>query len=43
VGFEHVSDADQLMFPTAGDARDYSDGDLTGLVQLGQGACVPRL
>jgi hypothetical protein len=43
VGLEHVSDADQLMFPTAGTARDYSDGDLTGLVQLGQGDCVPDL
>jgi predicted Zn-dependent protease len=43
VGLDHVSDAEQLMFPTANHARDFSDGDLAGLVQLGQGACVPGL
>jgi Matrixin len=43
VGLDHVSDADQLMFPTTSNALDYSDGDLTGLAELGQGDCVPGL
>ncbi|SNR31001.1 matrixin family metalloprotease [Blastococcus mobilis] len=43
VGLDHVSDAGQLMFPTTSHALDYSDGDLTGLVELGQGDCVPGL
>jgi hypothetical protein len=43
VGLDHVSDADQLMFPTTSNALDYSDGDLTGLAELGLGDCVPGL
>jgi len=43
VGLDHVSDPTQLMYPEAGLARDFAAGDLTGLVQLGQGECAPDL
>lgn len=44
VGLQHVWDADQLMYATTnGTVRDYADGDLAGLAQLGAGECVPEL
>lgn len=43
LGLDHVAEAGQLMFPTTSDVLDFGDGDLTGLVQLGRGNCVPGL
>jgi hypothetical protein len=44
VGLAHVTDPTQLMFPEASPGvLDYAVGDLTGLSQLGAGACVPQL
>ena len=43
VGLAHVADESQLMNPSTRDVLDYAAGDLTGLVRLGTGACVPRL
>ncbi|MGY1753854.1 matrixin family metalloprotease [Blastococcus sp. SYSU D01042] len=43
VGLDHVDDPTQLMHPEAGAALDFAAGDLTGLVRLGQGECVPGL
>jgi hypothetical protein len=39
-----VTDPTQLMFPdVAPGLVDFANGDLTGLAQLGAGACVPEL
>ncbi len=43
VGLQHVNDPTELMHPEAGAALDFGSGDLTGLVRLGQGECVPDL
>ena len=43
VGLDHINDPSQLMHPEAGATLDFASGDLTGLVQLGQGECVPDL
>lgn len=44
VGLDHVADEGQLMYPEARrGASDFASGDLTGLVQLGAGVCVPEL
>jgi hypothetical protein len=43
LGLDHVSDPTQLMYPTATDVPDFAAGDLTGLAQLGEGACVPSV
>ena len=44
VGLAHVNDKNQLMYPETGARQlDYGDGDLTGLVALAGGACVPSL
>jgi hypothetical protein len=44
VGLDHVDDDGQLMYPEARrGVSDYADGDVTGLVQLGAGVCVPEL
>jgi hypothetical protein len=43
VGLDHVDDATQLMYPTTSATLDFAAGDLTGLVQLGRGECVPAL
>jgi hypothetical protein len=44
VGLDHITDANQLMFPEAElNVPDYGAGDLTGLAKLGRGACVPQL
>ena len=44
VGLDHVDDDRQLMYPeTRRGVSDFAAGDLTGLVQLGAGACVPEL
>ncbi len=41
VGLDHVADAGQLMYPTTSTVLDFAPGDLTGLVELGRGECVP--
>jgi Matrixin len=44
VGLAHVADPTQLMFPEASPGVvDFAAGDLTGLAQLGAGACIPEL
>ncbi|CCH89493.1 Peptidase metallopeptidase [Modestobacter italicus] len=43
VGLDHVDDPSQLMYPTTSAVLDFAPGDLTGLAQLGAGACEPRL
>jgi hypothetical protein len=43
VGLAHVSDPTQLMYPEKSTVHDFAAGDLTGLAQLGDGACVPEL
>ncbi len=43
VGLAHIGDPSQLMYPETGTALDFASGDLTGLVQLGRGECVPEL
>lgn len=44
VGLAHVADPTQLMFPEASPGVvDFAAGDLTGLAQLGAGACVPEV
>jgi hypothetical protein len=44
VGLDHVDDPEQLMYPKSrGDVLDFAAGDLTGLVALGTGRCVPGL
>ncbi|WP_421734925.1 matrixin family metalloprotease [Cellulomonas sp.] len=44
VGLGHVEDTTQLMFPEAQEGvTDLGAGDLTGLAELGRGACVPEL
>lgn len=44
VGLNHIEDATQLMYEQARDnVTTFQDGDITGLIQLGQGACVPKL
>lgn len=44
VGLDHVDDASQLLHPeTVPGVTDFGAGDLTGLVRLGQGSCVPEL
>ncbi len=44
VGLDHVDDPDQIMNPTGSpEVTDFADGDLTGLNQLGRGACFPEL
>ena len=44
VGLDHVDDDRQLMYPeTRRGVSDFAAGDLSGLVQLGAGACVPEL
>jgi hypothetical protein len=44
VGLDHVDDEGQLMYPEARrGVSDFQSGDLTGLVQVGAGACVPDL
>lgn len=43
VGLDHVNDNGQIMFPRSGPGSptEYQAGDLTGLAELGQGACQP--
>jgi hypothetical protein len=41
VGLAHVSDGSQLMYPTTSAVLDFAPGDLSGLVELGRGECVP--
>jgi hypothetical protein len=42
LGLDHVNDPTQLMNPSGnGSVTTYADGDLTGLNQLGRGACFP--
>ena len=41
VGLAHVSDGGQLMYPTTSAVLDFAPGDLSGLVELGRGECVP--
>jgi hypothetical protein len=44
VGLDHVADATQLMNPVgAPDVVTFGAGDLTGLAQLGAGACFPAV
>jgi len=44
LGLDHVDDEGQLMYPEARrGVSDFAAGDLTGLVQLGAGMCVPEL
>lgn len=44
VGLDHVADPTQLMYPQSSAAAvQYGAGDLTGLAELGRGACVPDL
>lgn len=44
VGLAHVADPTQLMYPKASPGVvDFAAGDLTGLSQLGAGACTPRV
>ena len=44
LGLDHVDDEGQLMYPEARrGVSDFAAGDLTGLVQLGAGVCVPEL
>ena len=44
VGLDHVNDRTQLMNPsTDGSVTTYAAGDLTGLNQLGRGACFPKV
>jgi hypothetical protein len=44
VGLDHVDDEGQLMYPEARrGVSDFAAGDLTGLVRLGTGVCVPEL
>ena len=43
LGLAHVDDPASLMAPTASGLDDFGAGDLAGLVQLGEGACVPDL
>lgn len=46
VGLGHVEDPTQLMNPQSSASTtvlDYQDGDLTGLVRLGAGPCVPQV
>ena len=42
VGLDHVEDQSQLMNAVGGTV-DLQSGDLAGLVELGAGACVPKL
>jgi hypothetical protein len=41
VGLAHVSDGGQLMYPATSAVLDFAPGDLSGLVELGRGECVP--
>lgn len=41
VGLAHVSDGAQLMYPSTSTVLDFAPGDLSGLVELGRGECVP--
>jgi hypothetical protein len=43
VGLGHVSDPAQLMYPEASSVLDFASGDLSGLAQLGAGACESGL
>ena len=44
VGLDHVSDTNQIMFPSLNsNIHDYQSGDLAGLAALGQGPCQPNL
>jgi hypothetical protein len=43
LGLAHVDDPTQLMYPEQSDVVDFAAGDLTGLAQLGAGACEPHL
>ena len=44
VGLAHVANPTQLMLPEASPGVvDFAAGDLTGLAQLGAGACVPEV
>ena len=43
VGLDHVDDPAQLMNPRGGHQTDFQSGDVTGLMQLGAGPCVPLL
>jgi hypothetical protein len=44
VGLDHVDDDGQLMYPEARrGVSDFAGGDLSGLVQLGAGVCLPDL
>lgn len=43
LGLNHVADPAELMHPTGSDLDVFGEGDLTGLAQLGRGACVPEL
>jgi len=41
VGLNHIDDPTQLMNPTTSAVITYQGGDLTGLAELGKGACAP--
>ncbi|GAB2920558.1 hypothetical protein GCM10027047_17440 [Rhodococcus aerolatus] len=43
VGLAHVNDPAQLLHPGTKDVERYGPGDLTGLAELGRGACAPDL
>jgi hypothetical protein len=44
VGLAHGDDESQPLHPqTVPGVTDFADGDLTGLVRLGWGACAPEL
>ncbi|WP_456567930.1 matrixin family metalloprotease [Blastococcus sp. SYSU DS0539] len=43
VGLAHVADAGQLMYPSTSAVLDFAPGDLSGLVELGRGECVPSV
>ncbi|WP_155859302.1 peptidase [Cellulomonas sp. KRMCY2] len=43
VGLDHIGDSSQLMHPSSGGVATFQTGDLTGLAELGQGACAPSL
>lgn len=44
VGLNHVDDKSQLMYERAqANITSFQDGDITGLIELGAGPCIPRL
>jgi hypothetical protein len=43
VGLDHVDDKTQVMNPEGTGVMEFQSGDLAGLAQLGQGACIAKL